>query len=125
LSAARQTDPILTSGFGDSMNKINIMMGIAALCVLSACGVKTSGVRSLSADTFTISAEDSDEHVAKGTALGLAEHHCKQRQQALLVTKTYKSHQMRYFYDVTFMCLNADDPRLENPQYETIYRKAS
>lgn len=105
------------------MKKLLIMMTLFSLTLLSACGVKTSGVRTLGADTYTISASDRDEHVAKGTALGLAEHHCNEQKRSLLVTKMYKSHQLKHFYDVTFQCVTANDSRLKNPQYETIYRK--
>ncbi len=104
------------------MNKIIIPATIVAFTLLTACGVKTSGVRSLSPDTYTISADDLDEAVAKGTALGLAENHCNEMGKKLLVTQVYKQHRVRYTYDVKFQCLEADDPRLENPEYETIYR---
>ncbi len=104
------------------MKKIVIPATVMALAILTACGVKTSGVRTLSPDTFTISADDLDNTTAKGTALGLAEHHCKEQGKEMLVTKIFKQHQVRYHYDVTFQCLDAGDPRLENPEYETIYR---
>lgn len=104
------------------MKTIALVSTLLAVSLLGACGVKTSGVRSLSADTYTISADDLDETVAKGTALGLAEHHCNDQGKKVLVTKVFKQHRVRYTYDVTFQCLNADDPRLNNPEYETIYR---
>jgi hypothetical protein len=92
-----------------------------AFTFITACGVKTSGVRSLGSNTFTVSADHINASTAKGTALGLAESHCTERQQEILVTKVLKRHKVRYFYDITFQCLNAGDPRLENPEYETIY----
>lgn len=104
------------------MNKLTTTAIVMAITVLSACGVKTSGVRSLSPDTYTISADDLDEAVAKGTALGLAENHCNEMGKKLLVTQVYKQHRVRYTYDVKFQCLEAGDPRLDNPEYETIYR---
>lgn len=104
------------------MKIIAVTATVMALALLTACGVKTSGVRSLSPDTYTISADDLDETVAKGTALGLAEHHCNEQGKKMLVTKVFKQHRVRYTYDVTFQCLKAGDPRLENPEYETIYR---
>jgi outer membrane lipopolysaccharide assembly protein LptE/RlpB len=104
------------------MNKLTTTAIVMAITFLSACGVKTSGVRSLSPDTYTISADDLDEAVAKGTALGLAENHCNEMGKKLLVTQVYKQHRVRYTYDVKFQCLEAGDPRLDNPEYETIYR---
>jgi outer membrane lipopolysaccharide assembly protein LptE/RlpB len=104
------------------MNKLTTTAIVMTITLLSACGVKTSGVRSLSPDTYTISADDLDEAVAKGTALGLAENHCNEMGKKLLVTQVYKQHRVRYTYDVKFQCLEAGDPRLENPEYETIYR---
>lgn len=104
------------------MNKLTTTAIVMAITFLSACGVKTSGVRSLSPDTYTISADDLDEAVAKGTALGLAENHCNEMGKKMLVTQVYKQHRVRYTYDVKFQCLEAGDPRLENPEYETIYR---
>ncbi len=104
------------------MKTIALVTTVLAVSFVSACGVKTSGVRSLSADTYTISADDLDETVAKGTALGLAENHCNEQGKKMLVTKVFKQHRVRYSYDVTFQCLNAGDLRLNNPEYETIYR---
>lgn len=104
------------------MKTITLFTAVLAVSLVSACGVKTSGVRSLSADTYTISADDLDETVAKGTALGLAENHCTEQGKKMLATKIFKQHRVRYTYDVTFQCLNADDSRLNNPEYETIYR---
>jgi len=104
------------------MKTIAIVSTLLAVSFVTACGVKTSGVRNLSPDTYTISADDLDETVAKGTALGLAEHHCSKQGKEMLVTKIFKQHRVRYIYDITFQCLNAGDPRLENPEYETIYR---
>jgi major membrane immunogen (membrane-anchored lipoprotein) len=104
------------------MNKLTTTAIVMAITFLSACGVKTSGVRSLSPDTYTISADDLDDAVAKGTALGLAENHCNEMGKKMLVTQVYKQHRVRYSYDVKFQCLEAGDPRLDNPEYETIYR---
>jgi hypothetical protein len=105
------------------MKTVIIPVMVMALAMLTACGVKTSGVRPLGANTFTISVDDGKETTAKGTALGLAEHHCKEMQKELLVTRIFKRHQnLRYFYDINFQCVEADDPRLQNPEYETIYR---
>ncbi|WP_297808019.1 hypothetical protein [uncultured Methylophaga sp.] len=104
------------------MNKLTTTAIVMAITFLSACGVKTSGVRSLSPDTYTISADDLDEAVAKGTALGLAENHCNEIGKKMLVTQVYKQHRVRYTYDVKFQCLESGDPRLDNPEYETIYR---
>lgn len=104
------------------MNKLTTTAIVMAITFLSACGVKTSGVRNLSPDTYTISADDLDEAVAKGTALGLAENHCNEMGKKMLVTQVYKQHRVRYSYDVKFQCLEAGDPRLDNPEYETIYR---
>lgn len=104
------------------MNKSITTALVLTLTALTACGVKTSGVRSLSPDTYTISADDLDETVAKGTALGLAENHCNEQGREMLVTRIFKQHRVRYTYDVTFQCLEAGDPRLDNPEYETLYR---
>lgn len=104
------------------MKTIAVTATLLALITVTACGVKTSGVRALAGDTYTINVSDMDDTTAKGTALGLAEHHCKERGKALLVTKIFKQHQVRYRYDITFQCVAADDPRLENAEYETIYR---
>lgn len=103
------------------MNKV-AMAAMAMTLLLTACGVKTSGIRPLGGNTFTISVDDLKETTAKGTALGLAEHHCKQQGKEVLVTKIVKQHQVRYHYDVTFQCLETGDPKLKNPEYETIYR---
>lgn len=104
------------------MKIIAVTATLLALFTVSACGVKTSGVRTLGGETFTITVDDLDDTTAKGTALGLAEHHCNEMDRALLVTKIFKQHQVRYRYDITFQCVDADDPRLENAEYETIYR---
>lgn len=105
------------------MKASSVITTLLTVSLVAACGVKTSGVRSLSPDTYTISADDLDDTVAKGTVLGLAEHHCNEQGKELLVTKIFKQHKsLRYYYDVTFQCLNSGDPRLENPEYETIYR---
>lgn len=104
------------------MNKIFVFATVMALAMLTACGVKISGVRPLGSNTFTISVSDMDETTAKGTALGLAEHHCKEQGKEMLVTKIFKQQRVRYTYDMTFQCLSAGDPRLDNPEYETIYR---
>ncbi|MTI63256.1 hypothetical protein [Methylophaga sp.] len=104
------------------MKTIAVSATLLAMLAVSACGVKTSGVRTLGGDTYTITVDDLDDTTAKGTALGLAEHHCKEMNKSLLVTKIFKQHQVRYRYDITFQCVDAGDPRLENPEYETIYR---
>lgn len=108
------------------MKLIAVTATVMAIMTLTACGVKTSGVRPLGANTFTIAVDDRKETTAKGTALGLAEHHCKELGKEVLVTKIFKRHQnLRYYYDINFQCLEAGDPRLENPEYETIYRSES
>ncbi len=104
------------------MKTIAVIATLLALFAISACGVKTSGVRTLGGETYTITVTDLDDTTAKGTALGLAENHCNEMAKSLLVIKIFKQHQVRYRYDVTFQCVEADDPRLENPEYETIYR---
>lgn len=104
------------------MKMIAVTTILLTMFVVSACGVKTSGVRTLGGDTYTITVNDLDDTTAKGTALGLAEHHCNEMSKTLLVTKIFKQHQVRYRYDITFQCVDASDPRLENPEYETIYR---
>ena len=97
---------------------------IIASGLLTACGVNSSGVRSLSSDTFTVSADDLNASTAKGEALGLADSYCQKMQKKVLVTQIFKRHQIRYYYDVNFQCLEPGDPRLKNPQYDIIYKKS-
>lgn len=101
------------------MKLITVIVSCCAFVVLTACGVKSSGVRALGPNTFTISVDDLKDSTAKGIALGLAESHCAEQNKEFLVTHMHKRHQLRYYYDVTFLCLELGDPRLENPQYET------
>ena len=95
---------------------------IVASGLLAACGVNSSGVRNLSPDTYTISADDLDASTAKGEALGLADSYCKKNQKQVLVTNIFQRHQIRYYYDIAFLCLKPGDPRLTNPQYETVFK---
>lgn len=99
------------------MNKIAVIVGVSILG-LAGCSVKSSGVRTLGPDTYTISVNDLSDTAAKGIALGLAESHCNEMGKRFLVTKMLKRHQVRYHYEIDFLCLNEDDERLVSPQYD-------
>lgn len=101
------------------MKLLTVILSCCAFGMVAACGVKSSGVRALGPDIYTISVDDLKDTTAKGIALGLAESHCTAQDKAFLVTHMHKRHQVRYYYDVTFLCLASGDPRLQNPQYET------
>ncbi len=87
--------------------------------ILFGCGLKTSGVNNIGGNTFSVSSDGLNDSETKGLALGQAEAHCDELGQKVLVTQLRKRHKVRYFYDVTFKCLPAGDPQLQNPQYES------
>ncbi|AFJ02941.1 hypothetical protein Q7C_1800 [Methylophaga frappieri] len=93
---------------------------LASLVILTGCGLKTSGVQPLGKDTYVVSSEAMNEPEAKGSALSQAQAHCAERSRQVLVTKQYKRHKVRYYYDVTFMCLPSGDERLVDPEYEAV-----
>lgn len=100
------------------MQKLLWLLVLMSL-ILLGCGLKTSGVNNIGGDTFSVSSDGLNDSEAKGLALRQAEAHCADLGQKVLVTQLRKRHKVRYFYDVTFKCLPAGDPQLQNPEYES------
>lgn len=100
------------------MQKLLWLLALMSL-MLVGCGLKTSGVNNIGGDTFSVSSDGLNDSEAKGLALSQAEAHCIDLGQKVLVTQLRKRHKVRYFYDVTFRCLPAGDPQLQNPEYES------
>lgn len=101
------------------MQKSLLVLSLLSLMLLTGCGLKTSGVNNLAGNTYSVSSDGLNDSEAKGLALRQAEAHCTDLGQQVLVTKLRKRHKVRYFYDVTFKCLPADDPQLQDPQYQS------
>ena len=101
------------------MQKSLLVLSLLSLMLLAGCGLKTSGVNNMGGNTFSVSSDGLNDSEAKGLALGQAEAHCDELGQKVLVTQLRKRHKVRYYYDVTFKCLPAGDPQLQNPQYES------
>lgn len=100
------------------MQKLLWLLALMSLTMLG-CGLKTSGVNNIGGDTYSVSSDGLNDSEAKGLALSQAETQCANLGQKVLLTKLRKRHKVRYFYDVTFKCLSAGDPELQNPQYES------
>jgi putative hemolysin len=101
------------------MKIIALIITLSAVALVSGCAVKTSGVKKIGPDTYTVSADHLNASKAKASVLEQAGVYCANQGQEVLVTKTLKRQQMKYFYDVTFLCLDKGDPRLVSPEYET------
>lgn len=101
------------------MKILALVVSLSAALVLTGCAVKTSGVKKVGPDTYTVSADHLNASTAKASVLEQAGEYCANQGKELLVTKTLKRQQVKYFYDVTFLCLDEGDPRLISPEYET------
>jgi hypothetical protein len=72
----------------------------------------------LGPDTFTVSADGPNSSVAKKTALTLAAESCASMGKELIATNTNDGLRLnRFFYDVTFRCLDKNDPQLKRPEF--------
>lgn len=101
------------------MKLIALIVSLSAVALVTGCAVKTSGVKKVGPDTYTVSADHMNASTAKASVLDQAGAYCANQGKELLVTKTLKRQKVKYFYDVTFLCLNQGDPRLVSPEYET------
>lgn len=101
------------------MKIIALIISLTAVAIVSGCAVKTSGVKKVGPDTYTVSADHLNASTAKASVLEQAGVYCANQGQEVLVTKTLKRQKVKYFYDVTFLCLDKGDPRLVSPEYET------
>ena len=101
------------------MKLLTLMVSLSAAVVISGCAVKTSGVKKVGPDTYTVSADHMNASTAKASVLDQADAYCADQGKEILVTKTLKRQKVKYFYDVTFLCLEKGDPRLVSPEYET------
>ncbi|HAO25606.1 MULTISPECIES: hypothetical protein [unclassified Methylophaga] len=101
------------------MKIIALILGLSSVALVSGCAVKTSGVKKVGPDTYTVSADHLNASTAKASVLDQAGAYCANLGQEVLVTKTLKRQKVKYFYDVTFLCLEKGDPRLVSPEYET------
>ncbi|MCB2427702.1 hypothetical protein [Methylophaga pinxianii] len=101
------------------MKLLTFVAAISAALVISGCAVKTSGVKKVGPDTYTVSADHLNASTAKASVLDQAAAYCADQGKELLVTKTLKRQKVKYFYDTTFLCLSKGDPRLVSPEYET------
>src|SRR5690554_2757292 len=101
------------------MKMMALIISLAGMVLFTACAVKTSGVKKIGPDTYTVSADHVNASTAKASMLDQAGAYCASQGKEVLVTKTLKRQQMKHFYDVTFLCLNQGDPRLVSPEYET------
>ena len=88
------------------MKILALVVSLSAALVLTGCAVKTS-------------ADHLNASTAKASVLEQAGEYCVSQGKELLVTKTLKRQKVKYFYDVTFLCLDEGDPRLVSPEYET------
>lgn len=98
------------------MKRVILLLLVAFFC--SGCFTTTSNVLPFGPDTFTVIAEnDVDDSVAaKNNAIMKANQHCKDLgKQFLPVTATSSIGK----YDLTFRCLNANDPELQRPVWES------
>lgn len=100
------------------MKVIVLIISLSAVIFVSGCAVKTSGVKKAGPDTYIVSADHVNSSTAKASVLDQAGSYCANQGKELLVTKTLKRQQVKYFYDVTFLCLDKGDSRLVSPEYE-------
>lgn len=101
------------------MKILALVVSLSAALVITGCAVKTSGVKKVGPDTYTVSADHLNASTAKASVLEQAGTYCTNQGKEVLVTKTLKRQKVKYFYDVTFLCLDKGDPRLVSPEYET------
>lgn len=101
------------------MKVIALIISLTAVALVSGCAVKTTGVKKVGPDTYTVSSDHVNATPAKASVLDQAGSYCANQGKELLVTKILKRQKVKYFYDATFMCLDKGDPRLVSPEYET------
>src|SRR5258708_18198107 len=100
------------------------LAAIAVLTVLTSCAV-TQKVTQLGPDTYTVGASAAPVRggasAARSMAVEEAGNYCRSQGKQILV-KNIESHTTNYAgagsTDVTFRCLNENDPELTRPAYQ-------
>ncbi|PTB84428.1 hypothetical protein C9940_06395, partial [Pseudidiomarina aestuarii] len=70
------------------MKILALVVSLSAALVLTGCAVKTSGVKKVGPDTYTVSADHLNASTAKASVLEQAGEYCVSQGKELLVTKT-------------------------------------
>lgn len=101
-------------------------VSLISICIVVAGCATSSGILNLGPNTFSVSIHAAPARGgsvgARGLALQAANAHCASMSKYILTTniKTYpSSHLPGGTADIIFRCLDADDPSLKQPIYET------
>ena len=101
----------------------NVLISVGAVFILSACA-QSSGVLKLGPDTYTVSVHAAParggESGARNLALTEANTHCQSQNREILVTSLHSGPSTHFpggTVEVTFRCLEKNDPELQRPIY--------